>query len=57
MVGLGIAGGFLAGVPKWLIALNTLLLTGWGVLFLSRRASSCTVPLRKTASSNPASQA
>lgn len=57
VVGIGIAGGFLAGVPKWLLALNTLLLTGWGVLFLSRRASSCALPPRKAASSNPAPQA
>jgi len=44
VVGLGIAGTLLAGVPKWLIALNTLLLTGWGTLFLSRRLSSCALP-------------
>lgn len=46
LVGLGIAGTFLAGVPKWLIAFNTLLLTGWGTLFLSRRLASCSVPDR-----------
>ena len=57
VVGLGVAGGFLAGVPKWLIALNTLLLTSWGVLFLSRRAASCGLPARKEASSFPAPQA
>ncbi len=44
VVGLGIAGGFLADVPKWLITLNTLLLTGWGVLFLSRRVHACALP-------------
>ncbi len=44
VVGLGIAGTFLAGVPKWLIALNTLLLTGWGTMFLSRRLASCSLP-------------
>lgn len=44
VVGLGIAGTLLAGVPKWLIALNTLLLTGWGTLFLSRRLSNCALP-------------
>lgn len=49
VVGLGIAGTLLAGVPKWLIALNTLLLTGWGTLFLSRRLASCPVPDRRTA--------
>lgn len=46
VVGLGIAGTLLAGVPKWLIALNTLLLTGWGTMFLSRRLSSCELPRR-----------
>ncbi|WP_144632005.1 hypothetical protein [Bordetella genomosp. 13] len=57
VVGLGIAGGFLADVPKSLIALNTLLLTGWGVLFLSRRTSACALPPRKPAASEPAAQA
>jgi hypothetical protein len=45
LVGFGIMGTLLAGVPKWLIALNTLLLTGWGTLFLSRRLSSCALPV------------
>jgi hypothetical protein len=49
VVGLSIAGTLLAGVPKWLIALNTLLLTGWGTLFLSRRLASCPTPRRTTA--------
>jgi len=45
VVGLGLAGTLLAGVPKWLIALNTLMLTGWGTLYLSRRANtSCALP-------------
>lgn len=44
MVGLGMAGTLLAGVPKWLIALNTALLTGWGALMLSRRLSACPLP-------------
>jgi len=44
VVGLGIAGSFLVGVPKWLLFLNTLLLTGWGTLFLARRAGSCPLP-------------
>lgn len=43
-VGIGIAGTLLAGVPKWLIALNTLLLTGWGTLYLGRRSASCEMP-------------
>jgi len=46
VVGLGIAGTLLAGVPKWLITVNILLLTGWGVLFLSRRADACPLPAR-----------
>lgn len=56
VVGLGIAGGFLAEVPKSLIALNTLLLTGWGMLFLSRRANACALPPRQPGS-HPAAQA
>lgn len=49
VVGLGIAGSFLAGVPKWLLFLNTLLLTGWGTLFLSRRAAACPLPTARAA--------
>src|SRR3569623_3300106 len=30
VVGLVFAGSLLAGLPNWLIALNTLILTGWG---------------------------
>lgn len=48
VVGLGIAGTLLAGVPKWLIALNTLLLTGWGTMFLARRLTSCALPSRSS---------
>jgi hypothetical protein len=44
VVGLGIAGTLLAGVPKWLITVNILLLTSWGTLFLSRRLSLCALP-------------
>jgi hypothetical protein len=44
VVGLGLAGTLLAGLPKWLIALNTAVLTGWGTLFLSRRLASCPLP-------------
>lgn len=47
-VGLGLAGTLLVGVPKWLIALNTLLLTGWGSLVLSRRGAACPLPAAKT---------
>jgi len=43
VVGLGIGGTMLLGIPKWLMALNTLLLTGWGTLFLSRRLTVCPV--------------
>ncbi|WP_250518379.1 hypothetical protein [Caballeronia sp. ATUFL_M1_KS5A] len=43
IVGLSVAGGFLANVPKALIAANTLLLTAWGTLFLSRRTAHCTL--------------
>ena len=43
VVGLGIGGTLLLGIPKWLMALNTLLLTGWGTLFLSRRLAVCPV--------------
>jgi hypothetical protein len=42
-VGLGLAGGWLAGIPKWLMALNTLLFTAWGTLFLARRLTACPV--------------
>lgn len=48
VVGLGLAGSLLAGLPKWLIALNTLLLTGWGALYLSRRGRACPLPPSKT---------
>jgi hypothetical protein len=41
LVGVGVASGLMADVPKWLMALNTLLLTSWGTLFLSRRLSAC----------------
>jgi hypothetical protein len=43
VVGLGIGGTLLSGIPKWLMALNTFLLTGWGTLFLSRRLAACPV--------------
>jgi hypothetical protein len=43
VVGLGMASIALAGVPKGLMALNTLLLTSWGTLFLSRRLAVCPV--------------
>ena len=43
VVGLGIGSTLFIGMPKWLMALNTLLLTGWGSLFLSRRLAVCPV--------------
>lgn len=49
-VGLGLVGSLLVGVPKWLIALNTLLLTGWGSLVLSRRSVSCPLPTSRACS-------
>lgn len=50
VVGLGLAGSLLAGVPKWLIFLNTLLLTGWGTLYLSgRRKTACALPAPRVA--------
>ena len=56
-VGLGLAGTLLAGFPKWLIALNTLLLTGWGALVLSRRSQqACPLPAARPAASNPQGQ-
>lgn len=48
VVGLGLAGSWIAEIPKWLIALNTLLLTGWGALLLSRRGASCPLPQNQT---------
>lgn len=53
VVGLGLAGSFLAGVPKWLLFLNTLLLTGWGALFLARRAAACPMPGRRAPAVRP----
>ncbi|WP_221931065.1 hypothetical protein [Telmatospirillum sp. J64-1] len=43
-VGLGVMGTVMADVPRWLMALNTLLLTSWGVMFLSRRLAACPIP-------------
>ena len=51
IVGLGVFAGFMAGVPKWLMALNTLIVTAWGTLFLSRRLGACPVP--QAAASTP----
>ncbi len=48
VVGLGLVGSLLAGLPKWLIALNTLMLTGWGALYLTRRGRVCPMPRSET---------
>lgn len=54
VVGLGMAASLLAGVPKSLIFLNTLLLTGWGALYLSRRSQrGCPLPTGRTLSNSP----
>jgi hypothetical protein len=41
VVGLGVAASALAGIPKWLLALNTLLITSWGTLFIAPRLAAC----------------
>ena len=43
VVGLGLLGFALAGVPKWVMAAATASLTGGGMLFLSRRVAACPV--------------
>src|SRR3569623_621502 len=54
MGGGGLAGSLLAGLPKWLIALNTLILTGWGALYLTRRGRACPLaPSKAPESSSP----
>lgn len=50
VVGVGLAGSLLAGIPKWLILVNTILLTGWGALYLSgRRNVACALPAARMA--------
>lgn len=44
VIGLGVVGSLFADVPKALLFLNTLALTGWGTLFLSRRSAVCALP-------------
>lgn len=48
-VGLGVATSMLADVPRWLMAANTLLLTGWGTMVLTRKLTSCPLPNRARA--------
>lgn len=56
-VGLGLAGTLLIGFPKWLIALNTALLTGWGALVLSRRSQqACPLPAARPSITPPQGQ-
>lgn len=43
VVGLGIGGSMMAGFPKWLMTIITLLLTGGGTLFLFRRLTTCSL--------------
>jgi hypothetical protein len=43
VVGLGIGGSMLAGFPKWLMTIITLLLTGGGTLYLFRRLTACSL--------------
>lgn len=43
VVGIGIGGSMLAGFPKWLMTAITLLLTGGGALYLSRRLTACSL--------------
>ena len=50
LVGLGLASAAMAGVPKWMMAVNTLILTGWGTLYLSRKLNVCPVMPKSTAS-------
>ena len=43
VIGIGLGGAALIDIPKWMMALNTLLLTSWGTLFLARRLACCPV--------------
>jgi len=43
LAGLGFAVSLLAGIPKWLLAVNTLVLTGWATMFMARRLAACPV--------------
>jgi hypothetical protein len=56
-VGLGLLGNLALPIPKWLMFLNTLMLTTGGVEFLSRRARACPVkrgPIGSDAARTPA---
>lgn len=38
---LGLSGSLVLDIPKWLMTLTTAVFTGWGYLFLQRRATCC----------------
>jgi hypothetical protein len=42
-VGLSLVGNLALPIPKWLMLLNTLILTTWGTVFLSKRTRMCPV--------------
>jgi hypothetical protein len=42
-VGLGLVGNLALPIPKWLMLLNTFILTAGGAVFLSRRARACPI--------------
>lgn len=54
-VGLGLAAGWLAGIPKWLIAVNSIIYTLWGGLVLARRGAACPLPSTPSTPARPAS--
>ncbi|WP_206105474.1 hypothetical protein [Paenibacillus thalictri] len=50
-VGIGLFANFglaMAEIPKWLIAVNSLILTTYGYMYVSRKAASCPVVIRNT---------
>lgn len=59
-VGIGLfanLGLSLAAIPKWLVALNTLILTTYGFMYVSRKATYCPVVTRPTAVNVPGGKA
>ena len=48
VVGLGVLGSLFVGVPKTLLLANAVLLCGWGTLYLTRKAQSCSLPPQAT---------
>lgn len=52
-VGIGLFANFglaMAEIPKWLITLNTLIMTTYGYMYISRKATSCPVVIRTPSS-------